>query len=195
MVKIIKLLFIKSLMALTITMVLKPINTQAKYIIGNGISDGKECILKEGLEYKGIPTKELELILNKKMEIKTETENPRTKYTDREILLLKQLSVAEANGEGVEGMVYVMQTVENRVASDLFPNSIEEVIYENGQFSTVPAALERAVPTAEADKAFEQLGDFNNQGQLFFESVSCKGTWASSHRQVLYSYGGHRFYR
>lgn len=194
MVKNIKLLFIKTLFALTITIVIKPINIKGQYIIGNGIGDNKECILKEGLEYKGIPTKELELILDQKMKIKTETENPRTKYTDREILLLKQLSVAEANGEGVEGMAYVMQTVENRVASNLFPNSIEEVIYESGQFSTVPAALENAKPTAEADEAFERLGEFENRGQLFFESISCKGTWASKYREVIFTHNKHRFY-
>jgi len=137
----------------------------------------------------GIPTKELEL-----ME-KLRSENPRTKYTEREILLLNKIAVAEANTEGVEGMSYVIQTILNRVESDLFPNTIEEVIYQSGQFSTVGnGALEKAEPNAESQEALEKVNDFENRGQLFFESVSCENTWAAKNRHGLFTYNNHRFY-
>lgn len=54
-----------------------------------------------------------------------------------ESYMLMKIAMAEAEGESVEGKALVMLVVLNRVWSDGFPNTIEEVIFEPGQFSPV----------------------------------------------------------
>lgn len=115
--------------------------------------------------------------------------------TDQEILILNKIAIAEARTEGVEGMAYVMQTVLNRVASDAFPNTIEGVVFEPNQFSTIAnGAYDNAQPNEESKEALEKIQEYENKGQLFFESVSCEGSWAAKHREVIFTYRKHRFY-
>lgn len=115
--------------------------------------------------------------------------------TDQEILILNKIAIAEARTEGVEGMAYVMQAVLNRVASDKFPDTIEGVVFQPGQFSTITnGAYDKAQPNEESKEALENIQEYENKGQLFFESVSCEGTWAAKHREVIFIYRKHRFY-
>lgn len=50
---------------------------------------------------------------------------------------LMKIAMAEAESEGVEGKALVMLVVLNRVWSDDFPDTIEEVIFQPRQFSVV----------------------------------------------------------
>lgn len=52
-----------------------------------------------------------------------------------EVLLLASLVHAEAGNQCYEGKLAVANVVLNRVKSSVFPNSIEHVIYQNGQFT------------------------------------------------------------
>ena len=54
---------------------------------------------------------------------------------DSDILL--RIAMAEAEGEGTEGKALVMKVVLNRVESREFPNSIEDVVFQPGQFEPV----------------------------------------------------------
>lgn len=58
-------------------------------------------------------------------------------YTKAELRLMASIINCEAGGESFQGQVAVGIVVMNRVKSDLFPNSIKEVIYQKGQFSPV----------------------------------------------------------
>ena len=51
--------------------------------------------------------------------------------------MLAKIAMAEAEGESVEGKALVILVVLNRVWSDEFPDSIEEVIFQKNQFSPV----------------------------------------------------------
>lgn len=51
--------------------------------------------------------------------------------------LLCKIAMAEAESEGVKGKALVMLVVLNRVWSDEFPDTIEEVIFQKNQFSPV----------------------------------------------------------
>ena len=98
--------------------------------------------------------------------------------TDSEKFQLCQLAVVEAGGEGEDGCVAVMATVINRYFSPDFPNTINGVITQSGQFakcSQVTAtkiaqypfmmnALERAMRGE--DPAKEVLGE----SSLYFYS-------------------------
>ena len=51
--------------------------------------------------------------------------------------LLAKIAMAEAESEDTEGKVLVILVVLNRVWDDAFPGTIEDVIYQPGQFSPV----------------------------------------------------------
>lgn len=58
--------------------------------------------------------------------------------TDEEINLAKRICMAEGgNTEPTAGLVAIFCVIRNRVKSDRFPNSIEEVLYQRYQFDTV----------------------------------------------------------
>ena len=115
---------------------------------------------------------------------------------DSEILM--KIAMAEAEGESVEGKALVMLVVLNRVWSDDFPNTIEEVVFQPRQFS--PVAEGGRYWTTEPDdgcrEALELVMDGwdESYGALYFESGGKDG-WHSQNLEFLYQYGGHKFYR
>lgn len=56
---------------------------------------------------------------------------------DEEIDLLARIVWLEARGESFEGQQAVAEVVFNRILSEDFPDTLTEVIYEKGQFTTV----------------------------------------------------------
>ena len=54
---------------------------------------------------------------------------------DMELIAL--ITMAEAEGESERGKRLVVSTILNRMDSEYFPDSVEEVIYQPGQFSSV----------------------------------------------------------
>ena len=57
--------------------------------------------------------------------------------SDEELELMTLLTMAEAEGEPEEGKRLVIDTILNRVDSDMFPDSITEVIYQSNQFEAM----------------------------------------------------------
>lgn len=62
---------------------------------------------------------------------------PVYEVTDEEFELLCKIVMWESGGEPFECKQYVCQTVLNRVDSELFPNTIYEVLYQKNQFSNI----------------------------------------------------------
>lgn len=61
-----------------------------------------------------------------------------------DIVLMEKIVTAEAYGEPLKGKIAVANVVINRVNSAWYPDSIEEVIYQKGQFNpTWDGSLER----------------------------------------------------
>jgi len=80
----------------------------------------------------------------------------RISYDDAQRLL--RIAYAEAGGEGVQGQLRIMMVVWNRVNSDQFPDSIEEVIMQPNAFSSVSNGhYEDAQPTWETHMALAQF--------------------------------------
>ena len=107
---------------------------------------------------------------------------------------LKQVAVLEAGETDVESIANVMQVVLNRKYSEDFPNSIEECILEQGQFTTAKK-LQTANVTEAADEALQAViaGQYQDNQALYFESLSGK-VWNNVH-DYQFSYGGHDFYK
>lgn len=55
----------------------------------------------------------------------------------KEIEMLAQLTQAEAGNQDLTGKRYVVDVVLNRVGSDEFPDTVEEVIFQENQFSVI----------------------------------------------------------
>jgi N-acetylmuramoyl-L-alanine amidase len=115
---------------------------------------------------------------------------------DEEILM--QISMAEAESEGVEGKALVMLVVLNRVWSEEFPDSVEAVVFQNNQFSTVQPGGRywTTTPDEECMEALElvRTGWDESQGALFFEATSNTETWHKNNLQYLFQFGNHIFY-
>ena len=57
-------------------------------------------------------------------------------FTEREIDLMAQLVWHEAGNQDMVGKMLVADTVLNRVEDSRFPNTVEEVIFQKGQYTT-----------------------------------------------------------
>lgn len=56
--------------------------------------------------------------------------------SEREKYLIYQITYAEAGNQEIEGQRAVIEVILNRVLSDRFPNTVEEVLCQSGQFVT-----------------------------------------------------------
>lgn len=119
-------------------------------------------------------------------------------YTESERYMLMKLAMAEAEGEDTEGKALVIMVVLNRVQSDEFPDTIEEVILQPGQFS--PVAEGGRYYTVEPDEDCQRALDLvlsgwdESRGALYFESFK-RESWHSRNLNFLFQHGNHKFYR
>lgn len=115
-----------------------------------------------------------------------------------ESYLLAKLAMAEAEGEDTEGKALVMLAVLNRVWDDeAFPDTIEEVIYQPGQFSPISnGRFDRVEPDADCWAALDliMLDRWDgSHGATYFESKG-ESTWHSENLTFLFQHGNHYFY-
>lgn len=137
----------------------------------------------------------------------TETTYDLIKYskdwsTEEEYMLAK-IAMAEAEGESIETKILVILTVLNRVDSGGFPDTIEEVIFQNSggvyQFSPVVEGGRWWItePNDECWEAISTVKELRydiSQGALFFES--CEGeSWHSRNLEFICKSDNMRFYK
>lgn len=127
-----------------------------------------------------------------------EIEKSRTtqyEFTEEESLVLQKIAIAEAQTEGIGGMAFVMQTVLNRVESPDFPDTIYDVVSQDGQFTTFANGMyDKAQPTENSQKALDLLNILQNRDQLYFE-VTCDNSWQSRNLTYVFTYKSHTFYQ
>lgn len=101
----------------------------------------------------------------------TNKENIITEYNKEEMELLARLIEAEAKGESYEGKVAVGNVVINRVRSELFPNTIKDVIYAQNQFSPVKNGAINNTPSDDSiNAAYECIYTYREESKeaLYF---------------------------
>lgn len=128
---------------------------------------------------------------------------PSMDWDAEDAYLLEKIAMAEAEGEGIEGKALVMLVVLNRVWSDRFPDTIEEVIYQRTgsggwQFSPMREGGRwyTTEPDQECREALEliQIEKWDeSHGALYFESTG-KSDWHRKNLKFLFQYGNHYFY-
>lgn len=125
--------------------------------------------------------------------------------SEKDYEALLKIVEAEAGGEDEIGKMLVANVVLNRVKSDSFPDSVEEVVMqnENGtyQFSPVGNGRFEGVQVSEetvlaVEKALE--GEDVSEGDLYFVAAKYaqpeKLKWFQEKLTLLFSHGGHEFY-
>lgn len=95
-----------------------------------------------------------------------------------ELETLAQLVEAEAGNQGFHGKSLVADVVLNRVGSELFPDTIEEVIFQNNQFSVIKDGGFDAAGWNMSDKSFEAVWSeylkLSNEHVLYFSKEKSK---------------------
>ncbi|MBR5390942.1 MAG: cell wall hydrolase [Clostridia bacterium] len=127
-------------------------------------------------------------------------ESGETFYDADELLWLTRIVYHEAGNQKLDGKVAVANVVLNRKASDLFPNTVYDVIYDTHsgvQFITKSDKSIFRTPTAECELAAKLAieGYITAPNCLFFATRRAhQYCWASRHRQVYAVIGDHVFY-
>lgn len=122
------------------------------------------------------------------------------KYNEANQSLLLKIAMAEAEGEGIEGKAHVLRVILNRIASEQFPDTVREVIYEPKQFQPASESnWPEIVPDKECQQALDLIildGWDNTQGALYFEATyNGTDTCHTRNLDYLFTYGGHNFYK
>lgn len=123
---------------------------------------------------------------------------PSMDWDEDEAYMLAKIAMAEAEGEDTEGKALVILVVLNRVWSDEFPDTIEEVITQKKQFAAYEnGRYDRVEPDKDCYRALElvQIEKWDeSQGAVYFENKS-DFTWHSKNLKFLFNHGRHYFYR
>ena len=120
-------------------------------------------------------------------------------WSAKESYLLARIAMAEAEGCNTQTKTLIIMCVLNRVWSDEFPNTIEEVIFQENQFSPIDnGRWDRVEPNEDCYEAvkivMEAKYDYSG-GATYFESCSDEDNWHSRNLEFLYESEGMRFYK
>lgn len=114
-----------------------------------------------------------------------------------ETYMLANIAMAEAEGEDTKGKALVILVVLNRVQSDEFPDTIEEVIKESNQFTAYEnGRYDKVKPNEDCYKALDLVRQNwdESQGATYFEQTSTQNTWHNTNLKKLFTHGNHTFY-
>ena len=129
-----------------------------------------------------------------------------SKLSDKDYEILLKIVQAEAGSEDEKGKMLVAGVVMNRVESNKFPDTVEEVVFqnENGIYQFSPVAngtYQSAVATEETRRAVDRVleGEDVTEGALYFAARKYaeegKMKWFDNCLIRLFSYGGHEFFK
>ena len=120
-------------------------------------------------------------------------------WSAKESYLLAKIAMAEAEGCNIQTKTLIIMCVLNRVWSDEFPDTIEEVIFQENQFSPIDnGRWDRVEPNEDCYEAvkivMEAKYDYSG-GATYFENCADEDNWHSRNLEFLYESQGVRFYK
>ena len=123
-------------------------------------------------------------------EVTTIEEEPVLPYSDEEIDLLALVTMAEAEGEPDDGKRLVIDTILNRVDHERFPDTIHDVVYQSGQFTSMwNGRVDRCYVKDDIYQlVLEELEHRTNYDTIFFHA----GRY-SSYGTPIFQVGNHYF--
>lgn len=128
--------------------------------------------------------------------VETQETETTERFTEKEKYMLAKIAMAEAEGCSIKAKELVIRTVLSRIESDMFPNTVEEVIFQKNQFTPISdGRWNKVEPNEECWQALENvLSSSESKDILFFES--CKGdSWHNKNLKLVCEEDGMRFYK
>lgn len=128
--------------------------------------------------------------------VETQETETAERFTEKEKYMLAKIAMAEAEGCKIKAKELVIRTVLSRIESDMFPNTVEEVIFQKNQFTPISdGRWNKVEPNEECWQALENvLSSSESKDILFFES--CKGdSWHNKNLKLVCEEDGMRFYK
>ena len=120
-------------------------------------------------------------------------------WSEEENYLLAKIAMAEAEGCNTQTKTLIIMCVLNRVWSDEFPDTIEEVIFQENQFSPIDnGRWNRVEPNEDCYEAVKAVAEAKydySGGATYFESCVNEDNWHSRNLELLYKSEGIRFYK
>ena len=125
-------------------------------------------------------------------------------FTCEELNMLYYIVEREVQDLSIEHKRIITNVIVNRVKSDYFPNTISEVIHQDGQFASLHNVYDHSrIPTQDTKIAVSEallgLVEDNSQGALYFCNLSLVNNrstvnWFNS-MDILFELEGHTFFR
>lgn len=116
--------------------------------------------------------------------------NNQTGYSDSAFIAMCRVVEAETHGCDIESKKHIASVILNRVKSNDFPNTIENVCYQSGQFAS-RGDIEQS--TVDAVNSAVSEGDTTNNALYF---CTCSGCWADVNKEYIFTdSAGHNFYK
>lgn len=121
-------------------------------------------------------------------------------YSKEECEILFRIVEAECTGLSKQQKKNVANVILNRVESDIFPDTIKEVVFQktSGIYQFSPIADKRYYSVTVTDETIEAceeavLESDNAYGALFFDAYV--NSWASNNKKYVFEDGKHKFYK
>ncbi len=114
-----------------------------------------------------------------------------TFYDAQALDLLSRVITHESGNQVLEGKMAVGNVILNRVAHKDFPNTVYDVVYQRGQFTGATEITANAESILAAKLCLE--GANVVPGAYWFNGVG-QSCWASRHKSLITTIGGHAFY-
>ena len=108
--------------------------------------------------------------------------------TEDDIILLAQLTYAEAGNQDETGQRYVIDVVLNRMEDEHCPDTIRDVIYQSGQFTTAYSVPYQPVIPEILQLVYEEI-DYRVDYEVYY--FNCGGY--SSYGEPMFQHGAHYF--
>lgn len=120
-------------------------------------------------------------------------------WSAKESYLLARIAMAEAEGCNTQTKTLIIMCVLNRVWSNEFPDTIEEVIFQENQFSPIDnGRWDKVEPNEDCYEAvkvvMEAKYDYSG-GATYFENCADEDNWHSRNLEFLYESEGIKFYK
>lgn len=120
--------------------------------------------------------------------------SPVNEFTYDEAQLLMQTAQAEAGNQGEDGMWLVMSCIVNRVENEDFPDSVNEVVYQEGQFATVESgAIKKVEISSDCHLALARI-EKGDVADFIVAFENKKSSYLDRYFSRAFEYKDHRFY-
>lgn len=149
----------------------------------------------EQVEIRYLTDKDFEKLYTCKADVRCESKEI-VSLTQADAWKFMKLSKCEDDSDAIT-QAYIMSVLYNRLKSKGFPNTVDELLAQDGQFSCVKdGRFDKAEPDINSHIALYLL----ESGQvktdfLYFEAESLEDSWQSKHREFACVSGKTRFYR